>query len=60
MYVCLYVCTPFVCYRNVVNVYVYVSSKNPFHCCLQIIDVDCLNEMFAVHYLLLLLFARQI
>lgn len=34
-------------------------SKNPFHCCLQIIDVDCLNEMFAVHYLLLLLFAQH-
>lgn len=27
------------------------GSKNPFHCCLQIIDVDCLNEMFALAFI---------
>lgn len=49
-------CTPFVCHQNVLAVVVVVlvafafvgGSKSPFHCCLQIIDVDCLNEMFAV------------
>lgn len=58
--VCVFVCTcmMYACARLLFATEMW-HSKNPFHCCLQIIDVDCLNEMFAVHYLLLLLFAQH-
>lgn len=60
VYVCVFACTcmMYACARLLFATEMW-HSKNPFHCCLQIIDVDCLNEMFAVHYLLLLLFAQH-